>query len=267
MFTIPCASRRALSQTCRTLATATSNSATKSADLLTLLSSRLAQPPKYKLTTLRSFPSLEPLRVQPVSSVILGEPLRRDLLWRAVVFEADGARVGSNNTRSRGEMGYSNRKMRPQKGTGQARMGHRGSPTRHDGGRAFARHAPFDWSSGLPRQVYYKAMRSALSYIYEQGNLLVVDGHAEFVTDHAKAGDLFMGEHGLEDVPVLVIVDEFRDNLHNATKDKHTRLEIVAKEGLEIRDLLKAHRVIIESDALVYLAEEYKPADPIETIV
>lgn len=232
-----------------------------------IIASRIAQPPKYKLTTLRSFPSLEPTRVQPVSAAILGEPLRRDLLWRAVVFEADGARVGSSNTRSRAEMGYSNKKLRPQKGTGQARMGSRGSPTRHDGGRAFARHAPFDWSTGLPRQLYYKAMRTALSHIYEQGNLFVVEGPAELASAHSKAGDLFVEEHGLNDVPVLFIVDEFRENLHNATKDNHSRMEIIAKEGLEIRDLLKAHRVIIESDALAYLAEEYKPADPIKTVV
>lgn len=253
--------RRAATQ-CRTMATAA-----KTTEPSKIIASRIAQPPKYKLTTLRSFPSLEPQRVQPVSSAILGEPLRRDLLWRAVVFEADGARAGSSNTRSRAEMGYSRKKLRPQKGTGQARMGDRGSPTRHDGGRAFARHAPFDWSTGLPRQLYNKAMRTALSHIYEQGNLFVVDGPAEFVSSHAQAGDLFMSKHGLTNVPVLVVVDEFRDNLHNATKDNHTRMEIIAKEGLEIRDLLKAQRVIIESDALAYLAEEYKPQDPIQTIV
>lgn len=259
--------RRAVTQGYRTLATAATSTSSSTLTSSEIIASRIAQAPKYKLTTLRSFPSLEPTRVQPVSSAILGEPLRRDLLWRAVVFEADGARVGSSNTRSRGEMGYSRKKLRPQKGTGQARMGDRGSPTRHDGGRAFARHAPFDWSTGLPRQLYYKAMRVALSHIYDQGNLFVVDGPAEFVSEHSQAGDLFMNEHGLNEVPVLVIVDEFRENLHNATKDNHSRMEIIAKEGLEIRDLLKAHRVIIESDALAYLAEEYKPLDPIETVV
>ncbi|KAF5096706.1 hypothetical protein D0Z03_001567 [Geotrichum reessii] len=231
-----------------------------------VIKTRLAQTPQYKLTTVRSFPSLEPVRLQPVSSSILGQPLRRDLLWRAVVFEADQARVGSSNTRSRAEMGYSRKKLRPQKGTGRARMGDRGSPTRHDGGRAFARHAPFDWSTGLPRQIYGKALRTALSHIYETGNLFVVEGPADFVSGHANAGDLFISEHGLADTPVLFIVDEFRENLHNATKDKHSRVEIISKEGLEVRDLLKAHRVIIEQEALVYLAEQFQPELPIPTV-
>lgn len=231
-----------------------------------MIKSRLAQPPQYKLTTVRSFPSLEPVRLQPVSSTVLGLPLRRDLLWRAVVFEADQARVGSSNTRSRAEMGYSRKKLRPQKGSGRARMGDRGSPTRHDGGRAFARHAPFDWSTGLPRQIYSKAMLTALSHIYEAGNLFVVDGQADFVSGHSNAGDLFVAEHGFADTPVLVIVNEFRENLHNATKDKHPRLEIVSKEVLEVRDLLKAHRVIIEQEAFVYLAEQFQPELPIPTV-
>lgn len=223
------------------------------------------------LATGRAFPSLEPQRVFPVSSAILGEPLRRDLLWRAVVFEADAARVGASNTKSRAEMGYSNRKLRPQKGTGQARMGSRGSPTRHDGGRAFARRAPFDWSSGLPRQIYARAVRVALSHLYANGRLLVLDDGvaADFVTPHATAGDLFVDTHKVGKVTnLLVIPDEFRWNLHTATKDKYgKRVEIVAKEAIEVRDLLKAYTVVIEKKALEYLAETFQPEKPIPTVV
>lgn len=230
------------------------------------IASHIGRPAKYQMTTVRAFPSLEPVALQPVSSTVLGLPLRRDLLWRAVIFEADQARVGSSNTKSRAEMGYSRKKLRPQKGSGQARMGDRGSPTRHDGGRAFARHAPFDWSTGLPRQIYGKAVRTALSYLYDQGNLFVVEGSAELSSDRVEAGDLFVKELGIENSPVLVVVDEFRENLHNATKEKHVRLEIVAKEALEIRDLLKAQKVIIEKAAFEYISEQFKPYDPIPTI-
>lgn len=167
-------------------------------------------------------------------------------------------------------MGYSNKKLRPQKGTGQARMGSRGSPTRHDGGRAFARHAPFDWSTGLPRQIYAKAVRVALSHLYSTGRLLVLDDavEAEFVTEHPTAGDLFVKTHNIgQSTNLLVIPDEFRWNFHNATKEKHgKRVEIVAREALEVRDLLKAHTVIIEKKALEYLSELYQPEKPIPTV-
>lgn len=264
------------------------------------------------MASARSFPDLEPQTVFPVSTVLLGEPLRRDILWRAVVFEADASRVGSSNTRSRAEMGYSNKKLRPQKGSGKARMGSRGSPTRHDGGRAFARHAPFDWSTDLPRQIYFKAIRVALSHIYRQGRLFVLDDgvQADFVTSHSFAGKLFVAAHGKKQLPtdlsefeelpkdeftetererlakrkasiakvkkntdtadlgnVLVIPTEFRENLHEATAEKFgTKIEIIPAEAIEVRDLLKAHTVIVEKEALKFLGETFQPDEPIPTV-
>lgn len=248
--------------------TASSSDAPQEISALDLIATRVAQPPKYVLTTGRSFPSLEPQTLIPVSSTILGETIRRDILWRAVVFEADASRVGSSNTKSRSEMGYSRQKLRPQKGSGRARMGDRGSPTRHDGGRAFARHAPFDWSTGLPRQIYAKAVRVALSHLYKSGRLFVLDDGvtADFVTSHTKAGDLFVKAHNIgKHSNLLVIPSEFRMNFHEATENYH-KIEIVSKDAIEVRDLLKAENVIIEKEALEYLAEQYRPEDPIATI-
>lgn len=178
--------------------------------------------------------------------------------------------MGSSNSKSRSEMGYSNAKLRPQKGTGNARMGSRGSPTRNDGGRAFARHAPFDWSTDLPRQIYAKAIRVALSHLYTNGKLLVLDEGvtADFVTSHPKAGELFVKTHNIgEKTNLLVIPDEFRMSFHEATETYGKRIEIITKEALEVRDLLKAETVIIEKKALEDLAEIYQPDAAIETVV
>lgn len=224
----------------------------------------VGMPPKYVLTTYRSFPSLEPIRFQPVSSEILGLPVRRDLLWQGVVYERDAERVGSKHIKNRTEMGYSGRKLHQQKGSGKARVGDRGSPIRHDGGRAFGRKPDFDWSTKLPAQVYAKAMRTALSYQYNQGHLYVIDGLADFVTSHPNAGTEFFHKHELRDKRVTVIVDEFRQNLHNATKDKYAkRMEIIPKQDVTIRDVLKPHRLIIESSALVDLADAFGPREAI----
>ncbi|KAA8917481.1 hypothetical protein TRICI_000347 [Trichomonascus ciferrii] len=224
------------------------------------------KPPSYVLATYRSFPSLEPVRFQPVSADVLGMPVRRDILWQAVVYERDAERVGSKHIKNRTEMGYSGRKLHQQKGSGRARVGDRGSPIRHDGGRAFGRKPGFDWSTKLPFQVYAKAIRTALSYQYEQGKLFIVDGLADFVTQHQNAGAEFFHKHDLRDKKVTVIVDEFRQNLHNATKDKYgKRMEIIPKEDVNIRDILKPNRLIIESSALVYLAKYFGKAPPISS--
>lgn len=54
-------------------------------------------------------------------------------------------------------------------------------------------------------------------------------------------------------------------NFHEATENYH-KIEIVSKDAIEVRDLLKAENVIIEKEALEYLAEQYRPEDPIATI-
>ncbi|CAN6674518.1 large ribosomal subunit protein uL4m [Trichomonascus vanleenenianus] len=223
----------------------------------------VGKPASYVLATTRSFPSLEPLAFQPVAADVLSLPVRRDLLWQAVVYERDAARVGSRHTKNRTEMGYSGKKLHAQKGTGRARVGDRGSPIRHDGGRAFGRKPNFDWSTGLPFQAYAKAMRTALSYLYAENKLLVVDGKADFITDHPKAGVQFMKSHDLLNKKVTVVAEEFPSNLDAATKDRFgNRMDIVTVEALNIRDLLKPDRLIIELDALKRLAIEYGAESP-----
>lgn len=232
-----------------------------------------AIPPKYTLTTVRSFPSLEPLTFAPVPSSILAAPLRRDLLWRAVVYENDNKRVGSSNPPSRSENGYSRRKLLPQKGSGRARAGDANSPTRHNGARALARSAPNDYTTALPSKIYSAAFRNALSYQYKQGNFFVIGGQnlledtneldlneLEILPSDTTSNDgallfrKFLKEHNLEGKKLLFITSEPREGLLKYTEEFKDTVDIVQQEFLDINDLLKAHRIFIELEALEYLA-------------
>lgn len=230
-------------------------------------SSAASKPAQYVLTTVRDFPNLAPVRFQPVASELLGERVRRDILWAAVVHERDCERVGSKWIKGRDEMGYSNRKLRPQKGSGQARMDDRGNPTRHDGGRAHAYHpSERNYKTDLPRQVYSRAVRTALSAQYEAGRLLVVDGPAEFPTGHENAGREFLAGHDLGNRTVTFVVDEFRPNLHDATAFRAAKIDIVPKEHLTVQDILRPARLVVELDALKWLAVKHAPRGEIQPI-
>lgn len=219
---------------------------------------RPGRPAEFVLATLRAFPSLEPRAVQPVSAQLLGLPTRRDVLWQAVVYERDAARVGSKTILGRSDMGYSKHKLRPQKGSGRARMGDRGNPIRHDGGRAHNKHAPIDHSTGLPSTVYALAVRTALSMKYREGHLYVIDGAADFAADHVLVGKDFLKQHSLEKTSVTFVVDSERSNLFDATADCE-RVDIVPKECVTVQDLLRPRRLIVERGALEYLAVKYQP--------
>ena len=141
---------------------------------------RRGPPEKNVLATIYDFPSMEPLRFTEYSANHLFLPLRRDLLHRAVIYEADGTRQGTASTKWRSEVHGSGRKMRPQKGSGKARIGDKKSPMLRGGGVTFGP-KPRDFSTKLPRKIYDLAWRTALSYRYRRGELVIVqkieDGH------------------------------------------------------------------------------------------
>ena len=68
---------------------------------------------------------------------LVGEPLNRDLLFRAVHRELANLRQGNASTKTRGEVAGSGRKPWKQKGTGRARAGSFQSPLWRGGGIIF----------------------------------------------------------------------------------------------------------------------------------
>ncbi|QLL30771.1 hypothetical protein HG536_0A05860 [Torulaspora globosa] len=231
-----------------------------------------AAPPRYTLATVRAFPSLEPLTFAPVPASVLAAPLRRDILWRAVVYENDNKRVGSSNPPGRSENGYSRRKLLPQKGSGRARAGDANSPTRHNGARALARTAPNDYSTILPSKIYSQAITNALSHQYRSGNLFVIGGantlsqtneldlnELEIVptSPDSPSGDIvferFLEEYDLIKKKLLFIVSEPRETLMQHTERFKDTVDIVQQELVDVNDLLKAKKIFIELEALEYL--------------
>ncbi|KAG0150177.1 hypothetical protein CROQUDRAFT_88209 [Cronartium quercuum f. sp. fusiforme G11] len=115
----------------------------------------------------------EPM-VFPLSKHVFGQPHRPDIIHRCVMFERSLMRSGSANTKTRSEVATSGRKLRPQKGTGRARIGDASSPTLRKGGAAFGP-KPKDWSQGIQRKVWELGLRTVLSQRWREGRLIVVD--------------------------------------------------------------------------------------------
>lgn len=155
-------------------------------------------------------------------------------------------------------MGYSRKKLLPQKGTGKARSGDRGSPIRHDGGRAMARSAPNDFTSDLPKKVYARAVRIALSDKYRKGELFIIEQHLDLPeTDDEAAMALFLKKHGLRNNKISFITNEYAENLIKATDNYADNIDVIQKEGVEVRDLLHPHKIFIDLASLEWLSAEY----------
>jgi large subunit ribosomal protein L4 len=96
-----------------------------------------------------------------VDEALFGKKVRRELLRLAVLTYEANQRVGTAETKGRGQVAGSTRKLYRQKGTGRARMGTIRTNVRRGGGVPFAKKAR-DFRQTLSKQSRKSALNSAL---------------------------------------------------------------------------------------------------------
>ena len=109
-----------------------------------------------------------------MSSSSLDVRVRPRLIKAATVMYAARKRVGTHQTKTRGQVAGSTKKPWRQKGTGRARAGTRKSPLWRGGGTVFGPH-PRDYSYAIPKKQRRIAIRSALLSKFEDGQVVVLD--------------------------------------------------------------------------------------------
>lgn len=157
----------------------------------------------------------------------------------------------------------SNAKIRPQKGTGRARLGDKKSPMLKGGGVAFGP-KPRDFSTDLPRKLYDLAWRTALSYRYRRGELVILDGEAEIDKTGPGAArwvrEMLQWNHwGTANGKSLIVTLDKRENLTEALSSKAIGSEarILELKDVDVKDLLEMGRVVIEKKALDRMLKEH----------
>lgn len=225
------------------------------------------------LATLYSWPSFEPHSITSFPAESLNLPLRKDILHRAVVYEGDMTRQGTASTKYRTEVRGSGKKVRPQKGTGHARLSDRKSPSIRGGGVAHGPH-PRDFSTDLPAKIYDLAWRTALSYRYKKGELVVLQ---DYVTLGLDQGPRFLANlfethgWGKGNGRTLVVIDRVPEENITSVSDEPQEVvgmypirrhafeqlnqvgehaEVKDLMDVDCKDLLSCGRVVIEKRAL-----------------
>ena len=104
----------------------------------------------------------------------LAPRINKQLLHDVVVMYQSNLRQGTAQTKSRGMVAGTTKKMYRQKGTGNARAGSRRSGIRRGGGHIFHK-MPRDWSYRLPRKALQLATRMALASKIRDSQVTVID--------------------------------------------------------------------------------------------
>jgi large subunit ribosomal protein L4 len=160
-------------------------------------------------------------------------------------------RLGTASTKDRHEVRGSARKIRPQKGSGRARLGDKKSPMLRGGGVAFGPR-PRDFATELPKKVYDLAWRTALSYRFRKGELIIVDNAMELESPSTRLlEDIFKYHKKLQGKGrnLLVTLEE-RPLLEYALSQMGRGEQTLTWEEVDVKNLLELSRIIIERDAL-----------------
>ena len=168
------------------------------------------------------------------------------VMHQALVRQQANARVGTADTKTRGEVRGGGRKPWRQKGTGRARQGSIRSPQWKGGGVVFGPH-PRKYTKAMPKKMRRLAIRSALSAKQADSRLTVVRGLAE-IEPRTKA---FKGV--LANLPesrsFLIVTPEVVETISRGAANL-TEAKTIIAGVLNVRDVLKFERLVVAEEAL-----------------
>ncbi len=167
-----------------------------------------------------------------------------DLMHQAYQRQMANARLGTHNTKRRGEVRGGGAKPWKQKGTGRARRGSMINAQSVGGGRIHTP-KPRDYSQAMPLKMRRAALRSALTVVANDQKLVMVDN---MEMKEAKSSDLAKALKALAgDKRALVLVADKSEKNENLIKSGRNVADakLLQANYLNIRDLLSFEKVII----------------------
>lgn len=174
------------------------------------------------------------------------------VLHQALLRQLAGARQGTHDTKTRGEVSGGGRKPYRQKGTGRARQGSIRAPQWRGGGTVFGP-TPRGYRQGMPRKQRRLALRSALAARAADGAIQVVKQLEYDAPKTAKlATFLDKVEAGRR---VLLVLSEHSENVELSARNI-PELKLVLASNLNVRDVLTAETLVFTKAAVDAVGEQ-----------
>ncbi|MDE2638684.1 MAG: 50S ribosomal protein L4 [Chloroflexota bacterium] len=168
------------------------------------------------------------------------------LMHQAYVRQMANARQGTHSTLSRSEIRATGGKWYRQKGTGRARHGAQSAPIFVGGGLAHGP-KPRNYRKRMPKKMRRGAIRSALSALVRDDQLVIVDKLELDAPKTRVMRDLIATLVGEQSA--LIVVTAEQQIVRKSVSNLPGAHSIMAN-FLNVRDLLKYDKVVITLDAL-----------------
>ena len=188
-----------------------------------------------------------------ISDSIWNIEVNNVVLYDAIKFARAALRQGTAKTKTRGEVSGGGRKPWKQKGTGRARQGSIRSPQWIKGGIVFGP-TPRDYSKKQNKKEKRLALLSALSYKYQNKNLIVVDN---FNLETNKTKEFVDTMKKIKIGKSIIVTNGNNDNLLLASRNIKNVL-VVSVDKINTLEISSYRTMIIEENSVKTIEEVLK---------
>lgn len=184
-----------------------------------------------------------------LASDVFEVEVKNDVLHSVVRWQLACRRQGNASTKTKGFVSGGGKKPFKQKGTGNARQGSTRSPLMPGGGTMFGPQ-PRSYAYVLPKKMRKVALKMALSHLFKEGKLTVVDS----MDSEGKTAELNKRLKGLG-LNKAVLVDASTDSKFNQAARNLTSFKYFSVEGMNVFDLLKYDHAVITKGSVQKIIE------------
>jgi large subunit ribosomal protein L4 len=178
--------------------------------------------------------------------LVFGLAPHKAAVRQALLAQLANRRAGSANTKTRGEVAGSTRKIRRQKGLGAARQGAIRAPHHRHGGISFGP-KPRSYKQALNKRIRRLAIRSVLSAKVEDGELRVVRG---FDFDPPKTKLVAEALRRLDVQRTVLLVTGEADRKLMLSARNLPGAKTLPADYLNVADMLSHHALVMTVDAV-----------------
>jgi large subunit ribosomal protein L4 len=180
-----------------------------------------------------------------ISDTVFNCEVKEYLIHEAVKVQLANRRAGTVAVKNRALVAGSGKKPFRQKGTGSARQGCKRAPQYPGGGVAFGPQ-PKSYAVGMNKKARKAAMRSALSFLFKEDKLKVVNAFdLERISTKSFAGTLDV----FALAKTLLVIDGANRNLELSARNIKD-VKVLKPEGLNVFDMMKYQSIIFTQDAV-----------------
>jgi large subunit ribosomal protein L4 len=193
------------------------------------------------------------LREMELPAAVFEAPINIDLMHQAYIRQMANARLGTHETKVRGEVAGGGAKPFKQKGTGRARQGSRRAAQWVGGGRIHTPH-PRSYEQRMPKKMRQAALRSALSAKAAESEIVIVD---DLKLDEHKTRLMVNALASLVGTSSALVVMPEKDQAYEMVMRSADNLDdakVLLAGYLNIRDLFTYDKLVLPVktlDALV----------------